>query len=98
MDGHDVNTMNTRVTLKTNRQFHSKKTSSFFIVNFLLKANETEVKDEKTCRGRVAVVVVSSSPRKLTSGFFFDGITTRRKYMEYSVFSVVFLAVWMLSQ
>ena len=49
-----------------------------------------EVKDEKTCRGRVAVVAVSSSPRKLTSGFFFGGITMRRKYVEYSAFSVVF--------
>ena len=27
MDGHDVNTMNTPVTLKTNRQFHSKNIS-----------------------------------------------------------------------
>ena len=38
-----------------------------------------------------AVVEVSSSPRKLISVFFFEGITTGRKYVEYSV---IFLAVW----
>ena len=33
-----------------------------------------------------AVVAVSSSPRKLISVFFFDGITMGWKYVEYFVF------------
>ena len=37
-----------------------------------------------------AVVAVSSSPRKLISGFFFDGITTGVNTWNISYFSVVF--------
>ena len=35
----------------------------------------------------MAVVAVSSSSRKSTTGVFVDGITTRQKDVEYSVFS-----------
>ena len=37
-----------------------------------------------------AVVAVSSSPRKLISGFFFDGITKGVKTWNISYFSVIF--------
>ena len=34
MDGHDVKTMNTGITLKTNEQFHSKIVFSLYVFSF----------------------------------------------------------------